>query len=98
MLYTASLIMCMIGPLGSGACAPAAAPVMFANEGLCVRYIEREVAEYKLGKGLEGMRPHLPSMREGKLKIKGHCSIKVIDEWLGVDMPEVGSLEIYSQD
>jgi len=94
MLYIASLIICMIGPLGEGACAPAAKPLVFPNEGLCVRYVEREVAYYKAGEGLEAMRPHLPSMREGKLKIKGHCSIKVVDEWLGVDMPEVAPLEI----
>jgi hypothetical protein len=94
MLYTAYLMLCMVGPLGSGGCAPAAAPLVFENQGLCEKYIAREVEAYKAGEGLEAIRPHIPSMKQGKLKIIGGCDLKLVNEWLGVDMPEVPALEI----
>jgi hypothetical protein len=96
MLYTAYLIMCMVGPLGSGGCAPAAKPLTFETRDLCEKYIMREVGYYKSGVGLESMRPHLPSMTEGKLRIKARCSVDILDEWLGVDMPEVKHEELSS--
>jgi hypothetical protein len=89
MLYTAYLIICMAGPLGSGGCAPAATPLQFEDLDSCRRYIVREVSSYKTGEGLEAMRPHLPSMSEGKLRILGRCSVDIVSEWLGVDMPGV---------
>jgi hypothetical protein len=89
MLYTASIILCMVGPVGSGGCAPASKPLDFTSLAQCQKYVEQEVSGYKAGEGLESMRPHLPSMREGKLKITAGCYVKFVDEWLGVDMPEV---------
>ena len=97
MLYSAYLVLCMIGPLGSGGCAPAAAPIDFPTQVKCEKYIAREVGYYKAGLGLEAMRPYLPTMRQGKLKIKAGCNIKLVDEWLGVDMPEMQN-DLFSND
>lgn len=96
MLYTAYLVMCMVGPIGSGGCAPAAKPLDFHTVQQCEAYIEREKENYREGKGLEALRPYLPSMMEGKLKMKSSCVVKFEEEWLGLDMPEVPELEIHS--
>lgn len=94
MVYTAYLLMCMVGPLGSGGCAAAAKPLDFPTVELCQRYIEREKEDYRAGRGLEALRPYLPSMEEGKLKMKSSCVASLGEEWLGLDMPEVPQLEI----
>lgn len=89
MLYTAYLLMCMIGPLGSGGCALATAPLQFQDLDLCMRHIHSEVKRYERGEGLEALKPHLPTMGSGKLRVKGRCSVDVIDEWLKEEGSEV---------
>lgn len=94
MLHTAYLLICMVSPVGGEYCTPAAQPIQFDNVNQCMRYLEDEVKFLKEDAPLEVFRPHLPSMVEGKLRLKWACSTATQTDWLGRDLPKVkGALE-----
>lgn len=87
MWYTAYLLLCMASPIGGEYCTPAAKPLTFQTQRQCLHYLKEEVEHLKTDANLEAFRPHIPSMKEGKLKIKWRCATPLEEAWLGRDMP-----------
>lgn len=88
-MYVAYLLLCMVSPVGGEYCTPAMQRIIVPTEEKCLTLIKREIQYLKEESSLEEFRAHLPSMIEGKLRIKWACSTPTEQEWLLKDLPKI---------
>ena len=86
-MYTAYLLLCMVSPIGGEYCTPAMQKIISATEAGCHAVIQREIEYLKEESNLSEFKPYLPSMVEGKLRLKWACSTPIETEWLKKQLP-----------